>query len=247
MALVFILASTFLVSLVSLAGVLTLAVKEKLMQKLLLCLIGFSAGALIGGAFLHILPEALANKLNSEAVFYYVLLGIVLFFLLERYLYWRHCHQESCKVHPFTYLNLVGGAFHNCIDGMSIAASYLISPKVGVVTTIAIILHEIPHELGDFAVLVYGGFSKKKALLYNYISAFAATIGALAVYFISDFAKGSLNFILPLTAGGFIYIAATDLIPQIHKESNSKRAAWAFVAFLCGIGFMIAAKFLLKD
>jgi zinc and cadmium transporter len=246
MILVWILASTFLVSLISLIGIFTLAIKDNLLQKILFGFIGFSAGALIGGAFLHILPEAL-EKAKSTVVFYYLILGIVLFFLMEKYLHWRHCHNGVCEIHAFTYLNLVGDGFHNFIDGMVIAASFIVSLKLGIVTTLAVILHEIPQELGDFGVLVYGGFSKQKALVYNFISALMAIFGAIIGYFISDFAKGFSNFILPLTAGGFIYIASSDLIPEIHKEKNLRRSTLAFVAFLLGIILMALAKQFLPD
>lgn len=246
MVLFWILASTFLVSLISLVGILTLALKDNLSHKILFCLIGFSAGALLGGAFLHILPECLEND-KSSAVFSYLILGIIIFLFMERYLHWRHCHQEggACKAHAFTYLNLVGDGFHNFIDGMVIAASFIVSLKLGLVTTLAIILHEIPQELGDFAVLVYGGFTKKKALLFNFASALMAIIGALAGYFITDLSKSFSNFILPFTAGGFIYIAASDLIPELHKENELKRSTAAFFAFLLGIVFMALVKNLL--
>jgi zinc and cadmium transporter len=243
MILALILISTFVVSLISLIGILTLAIKEKLLQKILFSLVGFSAGALIGGAFLHILPEAL-EKSKSEAVFYYLILGIVLFFLLERYFYWRHCHNGICNIHAFTYLNLIGDGLHNFIDGMVIAVSFVISIKLGIVTTIAVILHEIPQELGDFAVLVYGGFTKQKALIFNFLTALTAIIGAIVGYFMADFIRGFSNFVMPLTAGGFIYIAASDLIPQIHKEKSAKRSTLAFIAFLFGIIFMILARLL---
>jgi zinc and cadmium transporter len=246
MILAWALLSTFLVSLISLIGILTLAIKEKLLQAILFGLVGFSAGALIGGAFLHILPEAL-EKTESMPVFYYLILGIVLFFLMERYFYWRHCHDGVCDVHAFTYLNLIGDGFHNFIDGMVIAVSFTISIKLGIVTTVAIILHEIPQELGDFGVLVYGGFTKRKALFFNFLTALTAMLGAVAGYFIADFAKGFSNFIMPLTAGGFIYIATSDLIPEIHKEKDLRRSTLAFIAFLFGIIFMALAKLLLPN
>lgn len=245
MVLLWILASTSLVSLISLVGIFTLTLKDNLLHKILFCLIGFSAGALIGSAFLHILPECL-EKNKSTTVFSYLILGIIIFFLMERYLHWRHCHEQgACKTHAFTYLNLVGDGFHNCIDGMVIAASFMASVKLGLVTTLAIILHEIPQELGDFAVLIYGGFSKRKALLFNFASALMAIIGAVAGYFIADLSKSFSNFILPFTAGGFIYIATSDLIPELHKEDDLKRSTAAFFAFLMGIVFMALAKNLL--
>jgi len=246
MVLTWILSSTFIVSLISLIGIITLCVKDNLLHKLVFCFIGFSAGALIGGAFLHLLPEAL-EKMQSEVMFYYVIVGIVLFFLMERYFHWRHCHNGVCDTHAFTYLNLFGDGIHNFIDGVVIAASFVDSIKLGIVTTIAIILHEIPQELGDFGVLVYGGFTKKKALFCNFLTALTAVLGALAGYFLSDFAKGFSNFILPLTAGGFIYIGASDLIPEIHKETNLRRSSLAFIAFLLGIIFMALAKALLPN
>ncbi len=247
MVLLWILASTFFVSLISLVGIFTLTLRENLLHKILFCLIGFSAGALIGSAFLHILPECLENN-KSTTVFSYLILGIIIFFMMERYLHWRHCHEEGiCKTHAFTYLNLVGDGFHNFIDGMVIAASFMVSLKLGLVTTLAIILHEIPQELGDFAVLIYGGFTKKKALLFNFASALMAVIGAVAGYFITDLSKSFSNFILPFTAGGFIYIATSDLIPELHKENDLKRSTAAFFAFLLGIVFMALAKSLLPE
>lgn len=246
MILALVLASTFLVCLISLIGVFTLAINEKLLHRMLFYLISFSAGALIGSAFLHILPEAL-KETQSESVFYCLILGLVLFFLLEKYFYWRHCHKGVCDVHAFTYLNLIGDGFHNFIDGMVIAASFIVSVKLGFVTTMAIILHEIPQELGDFGVLIYGGFTKKKALFYNFISAFVAMFGALTGYFITESTGGFSNFILPLTAGGFIYIAASDLIPEIHKELDLRRSTLAFLVFLSGIILMGVAKFLLPE
>ena len=242
MVLFWILASTFLVSLISLVGIFTLSLKDNLLHHVLFCLVGFSAGALIGSAFLHILPECLENN-KSTTVFYYLILGIILFFLMERYLHWRHCHEgAACKIHAFTYLNLVGDGFHNFFDGMVIAASFIVSFKLGFVTTLAIILHEIPHELGNFAVLVYGGFTKKKALFFNFITALMAMIGAIVGYLINDLIRNFSSFILPLTAGGFIYIATSDLIPELHKENDLKRSTAAFFAFLLGIVFMALAK-----
>ena len=247
MVLFWILASTFLVSLVSLVGIVTLSIKDNLLHNVLFCLVGFSAGALIGSAFLHILPECLKNN-NSTTVFYYLILGIVLFFLLERYLHWRHCHEgATCKTHSFTYLNLIGDGLHNFFDGMVIAASFIVSFKLGFITTLAIVLHEIPHELGNFAVLVYGGFTKKKALFFNFITALMAMIGAIAGYLINDLSRNFSSFILPLTAGGFIYIATSDLIPELHKETDLKRSTAAFFAFLLGIAFMALAKNLLPE
>ncbi len=244
MTLAWILGSTFLVSLISLIGILTLLIKDKILHRIVFYLIGFSAGALIGGAFLHILPEAL-EKTDTMQVFYFLILGLSLFFLMEKYFYWRHCHDEDCHIHSFTYLNLIGDGFHNLLDGMLIAVSFTVSIRIGLATTLAVILHEIPQEIGDFGVLVYGGFTKTRALVFNFISALMAIFGALLGYFLSDKVAHFSNFILPLTAGGFIYIAASDLIPELHKEKDLVRSTLAFVSFLSGIGFMALTKLFL--
>jgi zinc and cadmium transporter len=241
MILIWILVSTLIVSAISLIGVVTFAIKGELLDRLLFLLIGFAAGALIGGAFLHLIPEALESG-NAQDVFFYTILGFTLFFLLEKYLYWRHCHDEICEIHPFTYLNLIGDGFHNFLDGLVMAASFLVSIKLGIVTTLAVILHEIPQELGDFGVLVYGGFTRGKALFFNLLSALTAVLGAIAGYFISSYVTNFTGFILPLTAGGFIYIASSDLVPELHKEKKTLKSISAFLAFILGLVFMWLAK-----
>ncbi len=174
MPLLWAIGASIAVSLISLIGIVSLFFNEKLMHRLLILLIGFSAGGLIGGAFLNLLPEALERCQDFRAVFVYVILGFVLFFVLEKYLSWRHCHEGKCAIHTFTYMNLVGDSVHNFADGLVIGATFLADINLGVVTTIAIIFHEIPHEIGNFGVLVYGGFSRAKALTYNFLSALTA-------------------------------------------------------------------------
>lgn len=237
MRLLLILASTFIVSIISLIGVITLAIKEKFLKTILFLLIAFSAGALIGGAFLHLIPEAI-EKSHPREVFGFALAGFVLFFLLEKYLYWRHCHDGVCNVHTFSYLNLVGDSLHNFIDGLVIAGSFIASVRLGIFTTLLVIIHEIPQELGDFGVLVYGGFSRQKALFYNFISALTAFVGAIVGYFLSANIYGFSYTLLSFTAGGFIYIASSDLIPEIHKETEQKKSFLSLVFFLLGIALM---------
>lgn len=235
--------ASIVVSLISLVGVFSLLLKEKLLNKILILLVGFSAGALIGGAFLHLLPEAL-EKANGTNTYLYLILGFVIFFILERWLLWHHCHEGKCDVHPFGYLNLIGDGIHNLFDGLIIGSSFVIDVKFGMITTIIVILHEIPQEVGDFAVLVYGGFGKYKALFYNFLSGVTAILGALVGYNFSERVGNFSSLILPFAAGGFIYIASCDLIPEIHKESNLKKATYSMAFFILGIIFMFAAKFI---
>lgn len=229
------------VSLVSLIGIFSLLFREGWFNKILILLIGFSAGGLIGGAFLHLLPEALEQG-EAQAIFLYLILGFISFFILEKYLHWRHCHEGVCTVHAFTYLNLIGDGIHNFTDGLVIGASFLVSIHFGIITALVIILHEIPQEIGDFGVLVYGGFSKLKALYYNFVIALACILGTAIGYFISANMHNFSPFLLPFTAGGFIYIAACDLIPELHKESSLKRSTFSLLAFCCGILFIYIAR-----
>jgi len=226
------------VSLVSLIGIFSLLLKEGLLNKLLIMLIGFSAGGLIGGAFLHLLPEAL-EQASSQIVFSYLILGFIAFFIMEKYLHWRHCHEGICRVHAFTYLNLIGDGVHNFTDGLIIGASFIVSIHFGIITTLVIIMHEIPQEIGDFGVLVYGGFSKPKALYYNFLIALTCVLGTIMGYFISVYIRNFSPFLLPFTAGGFIYIAACDLVPELHKQEDLKKSAFSMFAFLCGIMFIL--------
>jgi len=240
--LIVILTAVTVVSLVSLIGTIFLGLKETFLRRVLTILIGFASGSLIGGAFIHLMPEALEE--TGQVMFYYVTLGIVFFFVMEKFLCWRHCHDENCPIHNFAYLNLIGDGTHNFIDGMIIAASFSLSYDLGTATTLAVILHEIPQEIGDYGVLIYGGFGKMKALTYNFVSALTAVAGALITYHLA-YIQGVEQFLIPFAAGGFIYIAATDLMPELHKAYHSKESLSQLAAILIGIGLMSALKILL--
>ena len=243
MVLIQILVATFIVSLIAFVGILTFLLREEWLKKALLILVALSSGALLGGAFLHLLPEAV-SKLGADLnVFLYLLLGFCLFFILEQFLHWHHQHDEAHSVKPFTYLILVGDGVHNFIDGLVIAASFIASYPVGIVTTLAVALHEIPQELGDFGALVYGGFGKKRALVFNYISAITAIVGGVIGYFASSIMSASTVYLIPFAAGTFIYIAAADLIPEIKHAVSIRRSIIHFCVFLAGIGIMLAAKY----
>jgi len=241
MPLLYALIATFIVSLISLVGILTLGLNPKIFDRLTFILVGFAAGSLIGTAFLHLLAEAV-DEVPAQNVFLWVILGFSLFFVMERFFYWRHCHEEKCSIHAFTYLNLLGDGLHNFTDGLIISAGFLTDFSLGIVTTLAVIFHELPQEMGDFAILVYGGFSKKKALLSNFICALTAVFGALSGYFISQIFSGFSRYVIPLVAGGFIYVASSDLIPELHKRPELRRGALSLLMFLAGIAFAILAK-----
>lgn len=232
-------ASVFVVSLISFVGVLTLGMSSKRLKTVLIYMLAFSAGALFGDAFLHIIPELGEEgfKIASSA---WILGGFLIFFAIEKFIYWQHCHMPITKehAHPFAYTNLVGEGFHNFLDGLIIAGSYIVSVPIGLATTLAVILHEIPQEIGDFGVLLHGGFSKGRALFLNFVSALLAVVGALVGLLLNNYIGSISGILLPLAAGGFIYIAGADLIPELHKETGVRKAFLQLICLLAGIGVM---------
>lgn len=245
-----ILISTFLISLIAFLGTLTLFLKEELLDKILLTLVAFSAGALLGGAFFHLLPEAIVEVGTEEKslliLFLYLILGFCVFFVLEQFMKWHHHHAiHPPKIRSFSYLILISDGIHNFIDGLIIAASFMVAFPVGVVTALAVALHEIPQEIGDYGILVYGGFNKVKALFLNFLSAITVIAGGIAGFFLSGKIGSSVVYLLPFAAGQFIYIAASDLIPEIKNE-NSKKSIINFLVFLLGVVSMILVKLFLQ-
>lgn len=242
--------SVLLVSLVSMAGIVTLFWKKKNQEEFLLLLVSLSAGTLFGGAFLHLLPEAVEKSGFTLQVSILLLAGVLVFFLLEKFIHWHHCHTPSEQVskhlthHPthLAPLNLLGDALHNFIDGLVIAGSYFVSVPVGIATTIAVIVHEIPQEFADFGVLLYSGLSKWKALFFNFLSAAVAIIGAVVGLVIGIRSETFIHFILPFAAGGFVYIAGSNLIPELHKECGLKDSFWHFFVLVIGILIMLGLK-----
>lgn len=232
--------SVFIISLVSLIGVFTLSLDQKKLYKYLIYFVSLSAGTLMGDTFIHLIPEAFEETKNFLLISSSILFGIVVFFILEKIVHWRHCHEEPCEAHPhpFSYVILFGDTLHNFIDGLIIAASYLASFPLGIATTIAVVLHEIPQEIGDFGSLLYGGFSRKKAILFNFISAFFAVLGALVVLFLGVNSESFTKFLIPFAAGGFIYIAGTDLIPELHKHNETRHGIIQILTFIMGIAIM---------
>jgi zinc and cadmium transporter len=242
------LTSAICVSLVSFVGVATFALPIAKLKQIVLLLVSFSAGALMGDVFIHILPEVSEQSGGfTIQTSLYVLGGIISSFIMEKIIAWRHCHLpiEKNHVHRFISMNIMGDALHNFIDGLIIGASYIVNIPLGISSTIAIALHEIPQEIGDFGVLIHGGFDRKKALLYNFFTALTAIVGVIVVLTIH--ARGAIqieSMLLPFAAGTFIYIAGSDLIPELHKESNLKSGLRQTVVFLFGVLIMTLLLFI---
>jgi len=240
--LLYILVSTILISGIAFVGIFTLFFRDSFISKILLVLVAFSAGALLGGAFLHLIPEAVHKAGPDYNLFLFVILGFCLFYILEDFISWHHCHKTKHSEHsaePFSYLILISDGIHNFIDGLIIAASFVASIPLGVATSLAVVFHEIPQEIGDFGILVYGGFKRMNALILNFLSGLVAVAGGLIGFFLVDKIEGSMVFLLSFAAGNFIYIASADLIPEIKQRFPVKKSLLHFFAFLIGIVFML--------
>jgi len=243
--LIIIIISGLLMSCIALIGSVTLVLKESTLQKILLPLVAFSAGSLIGGALFHMLPASIEHLGNNTAVYVWVVIGFVTFFALEQFLHWHHCHLPPGQhKHPLTYLILIADGVHNFIGGLSVGASFLIDPRLGIAAWLAAAAHEVPQELGDFGILLHGGWSKTHALIYNFLSALTFPLGGVIVYFMS----GNVNtsYLIPFAAGNFIYIAAADLIPEIKQHKSIRINLLHLIALITGIVFLLVLQILFE-
>lgn len=243
--------SILVVSLLSLLGILLLSFREELFRCYLSVFISVAVGALLGDAFIHLIPEALAEDVghghgHGSLAGILIIIGILIFFLLEKFLHWHHHGEDvgASDIHPVGKLVLVSDVTHNFLDGVVIAASFAVSPSVGLATTLAVILHEIPQEVGDFAVLLHAGYTKWRALLLNFLSALSAVFGAVLFFVIGEFAESFAAICVPLTAGGFIYIAVADLIPELQKTKHWRISLLQSIAVILGVGAMLGLTFL---
>ncbi|MFA5992729.1 MAG: ZIP family metal transporter [Candidatus Pacearchaeota archaeon] len=244
--LIYSLISVLVISLLSIIGILALSIRNEKLEKMLIYMIAFSAGALIGDAFIHLLPEAVEKSGFVMNISLLVLLGIGFSLVVEKVIHWRHCHHVTTNEHPhhLSSMNLIGDGVHNLIDGLIIGASYIVSIPIGIATTIAVIFHEIPQEIGDFGVLVYGGYTKKRALFFNFLISLTAFIGLLIALSLGSFSSNLTYYLLPFAAGNFIYIACSDLIPELHRDKFVKlsHSFGQLVAFVLGILIMVLLK-----
>lgn len=242
----YIILSVVIVSLISVIGILFIFIKKENLEKILIFLVALSVGSLLGGAFLHLIPEMVENGNFTLNTSFLILGGILLFFIIENFIHWRHCHIPTSRNHPHHLgtMNLIGDGIHNFIDGLVIAAAYFVSLPVGLATTLAVIIHELPQEIGDFGVLLYSGFTKKKALFFNFLSAVFAILGAIIGILVVGNSEHFINIIIPIAVGGFIYIAGADLIPEIHKKQNRNFSIKNLIGIFLGIAIMYGLTFL---
>ncbi|RLM53971.1 ZIP family metal transporter [Halobellus sp. Atlit-31R] len=238
--------ATVAISLTAWIGVLALFLREELLDSLLLGFVAFAAGSLLGGAFLHLLPRAIAESPSEDLspVFLSLLGGFCLFYVLEQFLHWHHDHAATREYEPVSYLVLVSDSLHNFLDGLVIAGAFRVGTPLGVVTTLAIALHEVPQEIGDFGVLIYGGFGRRRALVLNYLTQATVILGGVVGFYLSDVVTGLPSVLLSFAAGNFVYIASSDLIPEIKAESGARRSILYFLVFLTGITLMLGIRHL---
>ncbi|MFA7000319.1 MAG: ZIP family metal transporter [Candidatus Paceibacterota bacterium] len=234
--------SVAVVSIVSFVGVFSLSVGENLLKKYIGFFISLAIGALLGDAFIHMIPEAFKSGLNSSTIGILIIIGIFIFFIVEKFIHWHHHGEdkEETHIHPVGKLVLFTDGFHNMIDGVIIGASFLVSVPVGIATTIAVILHEIPQEIGDFAVLIHSGYSKRRAIWLNFFSALASFLGLIFIFVFGNIIQNSVVWFVPIAAGGFIYIAVADLIPELHKTKNIKHSIIQLCIIMAGVLSMLA-------
>ena len=232
--------SVLIISSISLIGLATLSLSKKLLDKLITYLVSFATGILFGSALIHLLPQAYASNINSLYVSLWTIAGLSTFFVMEKFFRWRHCHHPTTKdhLHPIIPMNIFGDTIHNFIDGVLIAISYSASIPLGIATSVAVLFHEIPQEISDFSILIKGGLSVKKALIVNILSSLVALIGALIALQMGKNINGFTNALIPFTAGGFIYIAGSDLIPELHHDTDLLKSFIQLIMLIFGVVIM---------
>jgi len=238
--------SILIVSLISFVGVVLLSLKEGFIKKYIFIFVSLAVGALLGDAFIHLIPEIFEADQNIVFSSILIILGILIFFIVEKFFHWHHHGEDESSPHvkPVGNLVLFSDAIHNLIDGIIIGASFVVSIPLGIATTIAVVLHEIPQEIGDFAVLIHSGYSRKKALWLNFLSALSAFLGLILVIILQGSSDAFVAWALPIATGGFIYIAVADLIPELHKTKEVKYSVLQIISVAIGVLLMFLLLFI---
>jgi zinc and cadmium transporter len=227
-----------LMAAIAMIGSVTLILSKDVLDRLLLPLVAFAAGSLLGGAFFHMIPAASAAGLAPIEIGVAAVAGFTVFLMLEQFLHWHHCHRANAECRqPLNYLVLLGDGLHNFLGGLAIAGTFLVDPRLGMTAWVAAAAHEIPQELGDFGVLVHGGWSRSRALLFNFLSGLTFLLGGLVTYAVSD--RVDVAWLIPFAAGNFIYIGAADLVPEIHRHGKPGNRLVCFGAFLLGTALLL--------
>lgn len=229
---------------VSFVGGLFAIFQKERIGKIAHFVVSFAVGALLGVSFFELIPEAI-EEYSAHTVLPFVFAGILLFFILEKFLFWYHCHGKECPVHTYTYLILWGDMLHNFIDGVIIALAFLVDINVGIAASLAVIFHEIPQEISDFSILLHGGLSFRKALFYNFLVALSVIAGAMITYVFGESLIPFLPFALALIAGNFIYLASTDLMPELHEKSGAAHSIGQILLIVLGALLVVVPEFLI--
>lgn len=231
-----IIVSGMLMSALALVGSVTLVLPEPAFKRLVLPLVAVAAGSLLGGALFHMLPESVDVFGNTLSVYGWLAGGMFAFFVLEQFLHWHHCHRPVEAHRPIGYMILVADGLHNFAGGLAVGAAFVLDTRVGIITWLVAAAHEVPQELGDFGILVHSGWNRRRALLYNLLSALTFLVGGLVAYFVAE--TIDVAFLVPFAAGNFIYIAAADLLPEIATTVELRDKLIQTVSFAAGLGFL---------
>lgn len=231
-----------LMSLIAVIGGLFIFLPEATLKRWLLPIVSFAAGSLLGGAFFHMLPNALAGTESLSQMMLWVVVGFTVFFALDQLLEWHHCHYTPSEhVQPLGPLLLVADGAHNLLGGLAIGAIFVVDIRAGIVAWVAAALHELPQEIGDFGAMVHAGYSRRKAIVYNFLSALTFPLGGVIAYVIGQ--SINVHFLVALGAGNFLYIAAADLIPEVKRSERLQETGLRFVFFISGVSLLFMAAF----
>jgi zinc and cadmium transporter len=239
---IYAIASTVTVSIISITGIFFLALKTDKLRKIVFILVSIAVGALLGNVFFHLIPESYQTIESEGLIAILVLAGILGFFIMEKFLNWHHGHDlDHMDEHPksYGYMSLAADGIHNFTDGILIGAGWIAGPEIGMATTLTVILHEIPQEISDFGILVHAGFTPRKALWLNFYAALTAILGTIITLVIGTSVESLSRWVLPIAAGGFIYLAGTDLMPELNKERSWRKSLIQLVMIIAGLLLML--------